>query len=81
MEIPAYAGMTGLRWGDGALRRLQAVVDSGAQVFTGFEIWDVLAGELHWVAGLGVAAHARGAVVKREAAETANFYALIGYQG
>jgi len=75
------AGVTGVAvlgwrcWG------LQAVVDSGAEVFAWFEIGDVLAGELNWVAGFGVAAHARGAVVEGEAAEAANFYALIADQG
>lgn len=73
MEAPAYAGVTVLG--------LQAVVDSGAQVFAGFEVWDVLAGELHRIAGFGVAAHACGTVVKGEAAKAADFYALVGYQG
>lgn len=72
-----------MRWYDGCggAGGLQAVVDSGAEVFAWFEIGDVLAGELNWVAGFGVTAHARGAVVEGEAAEAANFYALVADQG
>ena len=58
---------------------LQAIVYAGAEFFAGFEIGDIFAGELHGVAGLGVAAYSGGSVMQGEAAEAAYLYPLVTY--
>lgn len=59
---------------------LQTVVNASAQIFTWLEIRHVLAGQLHCIAGLGVAAHAGSTVVEGKTAEAADLYALVAHQ-
>ena len=59
---------------------LQAIVNASAQIFTWLEIRHVLAGQLHRIAGLGVAAHAGCTVVEGKTAKAADLYALVAHQ-
>ena len=61
----------------GAGPRLLAVdVGAIAQLFTGFKMRNIFAFQLHFITGFRIAADARGTVVERKTAETADFDAL-----
>src|SRR5690348_13215642 len=61
-------------------RRFAALVDALPQFLARFEVWNVLAGQRHRGAGLGIAAGARRAVVQRKTAEAADFDAIAARQ-
>src|SRR5690606_718415 len=61
--------------GDGGVRRV-ARVDPVAKFLARLEVRDILSGQGHGLAGLGVAAQARRAEVQREAAKTADLDAF-----
>src|SRR4051812_4444104 len=63
---------------DGTIR---SVVDSLAQVLAGLEVRNVLAGERHGFAGLGIAALPRRPEVQRERAEATYLDAISRRQG
>src|SRR5690606_41504771 len=55
-------------------------IDALTQLLAGLEMGYVLARQGHRLAGLGVAAHARGPVMQREAAETTSLESVAVVQ-